>query len=69
MSALKPSAIKEISQRNKDSAFGYLKAKEKENKANYPQLIKYLILFYSNAKDEFDTNATHEDIKIDRMRT
>lgn len=62
--ALKPSAIKEISQRNKDLTFGYLKNNERQNKTNYTQLIKYLILFYSNAKDCFDPDATHQDLEI-----
>lgn len=65
--ALKPGIIKEISQRNKDLAFGYLKGKEKEYKANYPQLIKYLILCFSNAKDEFDPKAVHQNLQINKQ--
>ena len=64
MTALKPSVIKEISQRNKDLTFGYLKENETKTKTNYPQLIKYIILLYSNAKDEFDPDATHVNLKI-----
>ena len=64
--SLKPSVIREISQRNKDLTFGYLKEKEKENKSNYTQLIKYLILSYSNTRDEFDPEATHKDLAINK---
>ena len=63
--ALKASKLKQIPQRNKDLAFGYLRENEVENRSNYPQLIKYLVLFYSNQQDQFDPNATHESLKID----
>ena len=61
---LKASKLKEIPQRNIDLAFGYLKQKEQEHKANYPQLIKYLVLIYSNAQDKFDPNTTNKDLNI-----
>ena len=64
--ALKPSIIKAISQRHKDLTFGYLKEKEKENNANYPQLIKYVVLLYSNATDGFDANTTHKELRINK---
>ena len=62
--ALKASKLKQIPQRNKDLAFGYLKENEKQHKINYPQLIRYLVLFYSNQQDQFDSNATHQDLEI-----
>ena len=62
--AFKPSLIKQISQCNKDLTFGYLKEHEKALKINLPQLIKYIILLYSNAKDEFDPENTHELLEI-----
>ena len=62
--ALKASKLKQIPQRNKDLAFGYLRERENKTKCNYPQLMKYLILLYSNAQDQFDSNATHECLKI-----
>ena len=63
--ALKPSLLKRIPQGNKDLAFGYLKEKEKEHNSNYPQLIKFLVLLYSNAQDSFDPDNTHQLIEID----
>ena len=63
--ALKSSKLKEIPQRNKDLAFGYLRGNEKKNKSNYPQLIKYLVLIYSNQQDRFDPKATHKHLNID----
>ena len=46
-------------------AFGYLREKEVENRSNYPQLIKYLVLIYSNQQDKFDPAATYEELQID----
>ena len=65
MTSFKRNIIKEISQRHKDLAFGYLKQNENIHKSNYPQLIKYLILVYSNSKDEFDPIITHRRLVID----
>ena len=62
--ALKASKLKQIEQRVKDLAFGYLRENEAKNKSNYPQLIRYLVLIYSNQKDEFDPDATHQCIEI-----
>ena len=63
--ALKASKLKQIPQRNKDLAFGYLRENENKNKSTYPQLIKYITLVYSSAHDQFDPNATHESLEID----
>ena len=63
--ALKANKIKQIPQTNKDLAFGYLRENEQKSRANYPQLIKYLILLYSNRQDHFDPNATHKQIEIE----
>ena len=57
--------LKKISQRNKDLSFGYLRENEDKSKSNYPQLIKYLVLMYSNAQDQFDRNAAHPSTQID----
>ena len=65
---LKPSKLNQIPLRNKDLAFGYLRENEKKNKSNYPKLIKYLVLIYSNAQDQFDANMTHKLLKIDANR-
>ena len=62
--AFKASKLKQITQQNKDLAFGYLREKESENRSNYPQLIKYLALIYSNAQDQFDPNATHKSLEV-----
>ena len=62
--ALKPSKLKQIPQRKKDLAFGYLRENEHTIKSNYPQLIKYLVLIYSNAQDDFDPNTTHQSLEI-----
>ena len=53
--------LNQIPQKNKDLAFGYLRENEKKHKANYHQLIKYLVLLYSNQQDQFDLNATTAD--------
>ena len=66
--ALKPSKLKQIPQRNKDLAFGYLRENEEKTQSNYPQLIKYLVLVYSNAEDHFDPNMTHKLLKIEGNR-
>lgn len=58
------SKIKEIPQNRKDLAFGYLRENEKQNQLNYPQLVKYLILLYSNAQDKFDAKCTAELLQI-----
>ena len=62
--ALKAIKLKQIPQRNKDLAFRNLREKELENRSNYPQLIKYLILFYPNQQDQFDSNATHQSLNF-----
>ena len=65
--AFKASKLKQIPQRNKDLTFGYLRENEETNKSNYPQLIKYLVLIYSNAVDGFDPNATHPLLEINEL--
>ena len=62
--ALKPSKLNQISQRNKDLAFGYLRENEHKHKINYCQLIKYLVLIYSNQYDQFDPNASNKELEI-----
>ena len=62
--ALKASKLKQIPERNKHLAFGYLRENEKKNKTNYPELIKYLVLVYSNRQDKFDSNTTNDLLKI-----
>ena len=64
--SLKLSKLKQLSQRNKDLSFGYLRENESQSRSNYPQLIKYLVLFYANAEDQFDPNATHESLEINK---
>ena len=64
--ALKPSTLKQIPQRNKDLAFGYVREHEIDYNSNYSQLIKYLVLLYSNQQDKFDVTATHPFIKINQ---
>ena len=41
-----------------------MRENEGKSKSNYPQLIKYLILIYSNQQDHFDPKATHKLIQI-----
>ena len=62
--ALKPSKLNQIPQRNKDLAFGYLRENESKHKTNYCELIKYLVLIYSNQYDQFDPNASHKELEI-----
>ena len=64
--ALKLSTLKQIPQRNKDLAFGYVREHEINYNSNYSQLIKYLVLLYSNQQDRFDVTATHPFIKINQ---
>ena len=64
--ALKASKLKQIPQRNKDLAFGYLRENEGKHKTNYCQLIKYLVLIYSNQHDQFDLNATHRLLQVNQ---
>ena len=63
--SLKASRLKNIPQRNKDLAFGYVKECEKQNKSIIPSMIKYLCLIYLNqSKDGFDPKNTDTDIQI-----
>lgn len=63
--SLAKSSLNAVPQRNQDLIFGYVKECEKKNKANIPNMIKYLCLIFFNVdRDEFDSNHKHQSVKI-----